>query len=409
MGTIVQLGAPTEAASPSSPAPESSDIVHLFTKLSLSGSEPRPNARRRQPWTAAEDEALQDGFAKHSEKYDIWASIKQDEHYQESLGRRSNQDLSKRFKRINRPTREPAPSALQPPSASPAKRSWTEEETNALLDGIALYGWGHWKLILAHPDLGPQLTRRNNLQLKDRAVTLRNAAARKSIGQVAHPRLATPLGAAFERAGVAVAPDSPESACSAPHAAPPRNTRPQEGNEEGSGREDSLWEGIEQEGSGHKGSPQGGVPHEDSGLQASEGKMTPSALGVDLARLPMQKRYLGFIDDLIRQAEVQRMSREAVRTWLQRHPDECPVPSHELHLYAIDHIIPHKLGGHDHPCNYMLLETSPNTSFKHYFDRNKERVLGKKIWRIVNGFAGFCRDNAQVDYSKFNIVNYLRQ
>ncbi|ESQ29983.1 hypothetical protein EUTSA_v10011866mg [Eutrema salsugineum] len=45
---------------------------------------------------------------------------------------------------------------------------WTKEEEEALVAGIAKYGAGKWKKILVDPEFAPQLSGRDNINLKDK-------------------------------------------------------------------------------------------------------------------------------------------------------------------------------------------------------------------------------------------------
>lgn len=51
------------------------------------------------------------------------------------------------------------------------RTAWTEEETDQLVKGVAIYGMGRWKSILDHPQLHFR-GGRTNMDLKDRCVTL---------------------------------------------------------------------------------------------------------------------------------------------------------------------------------------------------------------------------------------------
>ena len=50
------------------------------------------------------------------------------------------------------------------------RTAWTEEETDQLVKGVAIYGMGRWKSILDHPELQFR-EGRTNMDLKDRYVT----------------------------------------------------------------------------------------------------------------------------------------------------------------------------------------------------------------------------------------------
>ena len=50
------------------------------------------------------------------------------------------------------------------------RTAWTEEETDQLVKGVAIYGMGRWKSILNHPELRFR-EGRTNMDLKDRYVT----------------------------------------------------------------------------------------------------------------------------------------------------------------------------------------------------------------------------------------------
>ena len=50
------------------------------------------------------------------------------------------------------------------------RTAWTEEETDQLVKGVAIYGMGRWKSILDHPELHFR-EGRTNMDLKDRYVT----------------------------------------------------------------------------------------------------------------------------------------------------------------------------------------------------------------------------------------------
>lgn len=50
------------------------------------------------------------------------------------------------------------------------RTAWTEEETDQLIKGVAIYGMGRWKSILDHPELHFR-EGRTNMDLKDRYVT----------------------------------------------------------------------------------------------------------------------------------------------------------------------------------------------------------------------------------------------
>ncbi len=50
-----------------------------------------------------------------------------------------------------------------------ARTAWTEEETDQLVKGVAIYGMGRWKSILDHPELHFRAGR-TNMDLKDRYV-----------------------------------------------------------------------------------------------------------------------------------------------------------------------------------------------------------------------------------------------
>ena len=51
------------------------------------------------------------------------------------------------------------------------RTAWTEEETDQLVKGVAIYGMGRWKSILDHPELHFR-ERRTNMDLKDRCVKI---------------------------------------------------------------------------------------------------------------------------------------------------------------------------------------------------------------------------------------------
>lgn len=147
--------------------------------------------------------------------------------------------------------------------------------------------------------------------------------------------------------------------------------------------------------------PPSRAPPAGDAEETEDGRRLAKTIGVDLRRLPAEKRYLGFVDALVDAAAARpsgtkrgEMMRADVRTWLQRNPSHSPVPPDELCKYEIDHIIPEHLGGHHHPRNYFLLEKSANGRFKCYFDREKEKIIGKRVFKKASAFAVECRDKA---------------
>jgi len=73
-------------------------------------------ARARVFWTSGEVDALREAITKHKGARELWATIKADEAFAQSLGRRSNGDLRKK-----------------------AESLWTSDEERMLLDAIATH------------------------------------------------------------------------------------------------------------------------------------------------------------------------------------------------------------------------------------------------------------------------------
>ena len=59
------------------------------------------------------------------------------------------------------------------------RKKWTEEETDALLEGYAKYGHGKWERIKSHSP--EELKGRNGVQIKDKARTLYNRGELKLV------------------------------------------------------------------------------------------------------------------------------------------------------------------------------------------------------------------------------------
>ena len=62
------------------------------------------------------------------------------------------------------------------------RTAWTEEETDQLVKGVAIYGMGRWKNILDHPELHFR-EGRTNMDLKDRYVTAHCSLAQSAADQ----------------------------------------------------------------------------------------------------------------------------------------------------------------------------------------------------------------------------------
>jgi hypothetical protein len=296
---------------------------------------------------------LSEAHVTHSRSLTPWAAIKKDENYSELLGDRSNGDLSRQFGRMKLPSEE----------LGPRRNFWTKQEEDALRAGVRRHGVGAWKTILLDSDWSSVLSGRTNVQLKDKYRSL--------LADSALPKRAPEL----ENSPIALSSSPPCGAAWTPTSALallPRNRQP-----------------------GFEPAPPGASERSDADL------------GMDLTRLPMEKRYLGYIDQLVHESRGKISTGEA-RVWLQRHPLMCPVPVHELAKYDIDHIIAKEIGGHDSPFNYVLMEKAANVRFKHYYTAEKERVLGglsKEVSKIAQDFAKWCRAEAthKINYSAFRV------
>ena len=103
----------------------------------------------------------------------ITPNASQEEHdkYYSGAGQPSNQT-----KEAGRPPAKKRKPRVRSAGSCTAKRTytrertaWTEEETDQLVKGVAIYGMGRWKSILDHPELHFR-EGRTNMDLKDRCV-----------------------------------------------------------------------------------------------------------------------------------------------------------------------------------------------------------------------------------------------
>lgn len=411
-------------------------LARAFEPLSVNSCS---SASKRTYWTPDEIDALREAEAKHAGAPNKWAAIKADVAYEQSLGRRSNTDLCSKAASLRRKeerdaarasARSPAPSAPQltrlasPPrapaqpsprarkEASPRtpqpqqrqgaapslssacrgeRRAWTREETDALCGGLARYGEGRWVEILDDPQYGPALANRSNVNLKDK-----------------HRQMQSQRGAPRPRGGGRAPAEAPSSA---------RRARSAAG--EVGAEAEPLERGplpAHAPDAAQAEAPLPPVPltlpraEAAGGAAPDENRLPPIGDGVDLVSLPARRRYLGFIPALVQESAGREMSTAAVRTWLQRHREHCPIGPQDWGQFQVDHIVSRKLGGHNHPSNYFLLEAGANLRFKHYVDREKERVVGQRVWRIALAFAAFCRQETVargVDYSAFPIADFM--
>ncbi|KAG8466264.1 hypothetical protein KFE25_002020 [Diacronema lutheri] len=354
----------------------------------------------------------------------------------------------------------PASVGAQSVGEGRAKRLvWSAEEIGALVGGIRRHGDGKWVRIKDDPDFADALKDRTNVQLKDKARVLTSASrAGRGVSPSSPARDVAPARA---EPGSRTAPSSARAAArssSSPCACALDNMERKDDASAGSvahhGQSTAQLEdrfhdmcaggeltcgprAVERAktppavelGGGARGAratrmatdagararagteavvADGGLGGENSMARAAgeahDGCARVNSVGVDLLRLPRQRRYLGYIAELVAESLGRAMKPAAVRAWLQRHPDRSPVEPSELGRYDIDHVIPRKLGGHDHPWNYFLLEKAANVRCKHYFDGTKEALVGLHVWRLVAKFAAFCREERGIDYSAFSAI-----
>lgn len=421
-------------------APSAEELSALFAALEVDGA--RQSTRKpRVNWTDEETRALKSALAKHRGAVYVWASIKADPEFSVTLGRRSNLDLQRKGRSLLRsesvaftsagggaetpdrpsdgartPTRSTEGCAAH--TATP-RRSWTPTEVDALTEGLQRHGPGNWMAIKSDATLADALRERSNIQLSDKYRSMRKAAAARE-AKAADSAARQPSGddsansnvkcetpVAIELAVLAGAANTERASmlaamiASPPPPPPPRLTRPLSTIATASER--NAAEATQAR------TPQRPLTDEKASQCAAEG--SSELTGVDLHALPRARRYLGYVPALVSETGGGRMSTAAVREWLFRHPEECPVAAHELCRYQIDHIISHKLGGHDHPFNYFLLEGGANSRFSHYVSAEKERVVGRAVWRIATAFAAYCRSRvvaANINYNDFDVVQHMQ-
>lgn len=90
------------------------------------------------------------------------------------IGRPPNQtkDPVRPPKKKKKPRLRPTASCIAKRVYTRERTAWTEEETDQLVKGVAIYGMGRWKSILEHPELRFR-EGRTNMDLKDRYIILR--------------------------------------------------------------------------------------------------------------------------------------------------------------------------------------------------------------------------------------------
>lgn len=293
---------------------------------SLDADKPPDYAAKRilGPFSDEERRAVRSAVSQYTAHLTAWPDIMADAHYGPILALRSKEAIMEEHRRQQR---EQQRKRHGPESGHGEKGPWSEDEKRSLLLGVQKYGEGGWWDIKLDTEL-----KVNGMVLKLVLAGRTTAKLRGKYAQMQRDRLSPLHGMAAGGGGPGASSEDDDKP--APHEAPSR----------------------------------------------------PAKM-VDFCRLPARKRYLGDCPQLVLQATKGGMTPEAVRQWLQRYPECCPVKPHELRDFAIDHIIPKKLGGHDHPCNYFLLEKSVNRHLGYFVTKEKMRIVGKDVWEKATQFA----------------------
>lgn len=140
-----------------------------------SGQAMDQEARKRVKWSAEEEQALAEAYAKHNHNSTtVWRDIKEDEDYAQVLAGRTAVHLKDKWRvmtgTVKQTPHEGPKTGARPRAYRRARLEWTDEEEQALVDGCHRYMQcgNMFHRIKADPDFAPLLEERSTTDLSNK-------------------------------------------------------------------------------------------------------------------------------------------------------------------------------------------------------------------------------------------------